>query len=137
MGSSLEENDPGANSLRLVAELSIHDLPKLINQIGRKHWAVKHKERRKWAMLIQHECLKAGIKNLGLNSAALTFTRHSVKQCDFDSLVNSFKGIQDELVEANVIVDDSEKIIGQPKYFWKQRLAKMGGLVTIKIETAC
>lgn len=119
----------------MILEFEIHDLPKLPNATMYKHWRTKHAEAVKWKKLILEQCLLAKITHLRLSSVALCFERHSSREPDFDSLVMSFKHIQDGLVEAGVIVDDKSAVIGQPSYRWikeKQKNAK----VRVKVEAA-
>lgn len=120
--------------MTLIGEFLIEDLPKMTNQIGRAHWAFKHRERVKWQRLISHQCELHGLKALGLKSAVLTFTRHSSKEPDFDGLVSGFKVITDSLVKEQVIVDDKPSVIGQSKFFWVYRPNKMGGRITVRVE---
>lgn len=120
----------------LIAEFSIKGLPELPNRNMYKHWAVRRKAAVKWKNLVLAECLKLGINELWLTSAALTFVRHSSREPDGDNLQMSFKAARDGLVAAGVIVDDSPKVIGKPDYLWQRRPPKQGGMITIRIERA-
>lgn len=115
--------------MKLVATFEIKGLPKVINAIGRKHWIFKHNETKLWKSLVHLKCRELGIDYLNLENAKLEFTRFSSRQLDFDSLVNSFKHVQDGLVEAGVLIDDSPNVIGQPSFKWekcKQKEGKIG-----------
>lgn len=121
--------------MRLVAEFTIKGLPELPNKKRYKHWAIQRKEVHRWKRFVHEQCCLARINGLGLDTAVLTFTRHSSVQPDFDNLVSSFKACQDGLVFACVIQDDKEINVGQPSYKWEYRARKEGGIITIKIET--
>lgn len=123
------------NPMKLVAEFTVEDLPKMTNAFNRQHWTHKYKENIKWKRLISDQCQKASISGLGLNSAVLTFTRHSTKAPDYDGLVSCFKPITDALVKCGVLVDDNMSIIGVPTFKWEYRAREQGGMITIRIET--
>lgn len=119
--------------MELIAEFSIEGLPKLTNQSYRSHWRSRHAEAKKWKSLVTAHCLDKGITNLKLNSAVLTFKRHSSVEPDFDGLVSGFKNVIDGLKVSGVIIDDKPSIIGSPTYLW-EKCAKGEGKITIKIE---
>lgn len=121
--------------MRLIAEFDILGAPDLPNKSRYSHWAIRSKAFKRWKNLVVLVCEKNELDNLQLNTAVLTFTRHSSRECDFDNLVSSFKPVQDGLVFAGVIADDRPINIGQPKYEWKFRPRKDGEMITIKIET--
>jgi Holliday junction resolvase RusA-like endonuclease len=119
----------------MTYEIEIHDLPKLPNNMMYKHWRTKHNEAVKWKKRVLEACLYAKITKLQLHHATLTYERYSSRQPDFDSLVMSFKHVQDGLVEAGVLVDDKPEVIGQPTFKWikeKQKNAK----IRVQIEAA-
>lgn len=118
----------------LVAEFGIEGTPKLINEIGRKSWPVKAKEAKLWKNKVILKCLELKISGLSLNKASLTFTRHSMKQPDHDNLAISFKHVQDGLVDAQVITNDTNAVIGVPTYLWVFRRRQLGGQITVRIE---
>ncbi len=118
----------------LVAEFTIEGSPKLYNAIGRKSWHIKAAEAKLWRNKVSNKCHLLKINGLKLDKATLSFTRHSMKECDFDGLVQSMKHVQDGLVAAGVIIDDKPSVIGQPSYKWEFRARRLGGMVTIKIE---
>lgn len=118
----------------LVAEFDIEGTPELINAIGRKSWHVKARSAKLWKSKVFAKCVNFNINDLGLTKASLTFTRHSLKQPDHDNLAISFKAIQDGLVDAKVIIDDTHAVIGVPTYLWKFRSRNLGGMTTVKIE---
>lgn len=113
-------------------DIIIHYLPKTINAIGRKHWAVKQQERFQIQCLV-HDALVGRKPARAIKRAKLTLTRHSSSPCDPDNLAVSFKGVLDALVEEGVLEDDRMKNIGFPDYRWEQ--AKRGmGKITVSIE---
>lgn len=118
----------------LVAQFDIEGTPKLINEIGRKSWPVKAREAKLWKNKVIFKCHSAQIQNRNLTKAILTFTRHSMKQPDHDNLAISFKHVQDGLVEAQVIIDDTHAVIGVPTYLWLFRARRLGGMTTVRIE---
>lgn len=114
-------------------EFEIHDLPKTINAIGRKHWAVKAKEAKKWRKAV---CLATvSQKPLSpLAKAKISLYRYSSRCPDSDGLVSSFKHCIDGLISAGVIIGDSYKEIGMPEYKWEK--AKNGeGKIKIIVES--
>ncbi len=123
-----------AKNLKLVAEFKILGLPLMTNAQKNAHWTKRHKESVKWKSLVGFECHKAGILQLGLTSAALTLTRHSSREPDFDGLVSGFKHVIDGLTDCQVIVDDKFSVIGQSTYLWVYSATKARGFVTVKIE---
>lgn len=127
-------NQIDSNQMRLIAEFTIMGLPELPNKNMYKHWAVKRKNVHKWKKLVYEQCCLARINGLGLDSAVLSFIRHSSAEPDFDNMVASFKACQDGLVWADVIQDDKQINVGQPSYKWEYRPRKQGGMISIKIE---
>ncbi len=119
---------------QLIAEFEIDKLPQMINAIGRKHWAVKHRERKIWQRLINEQCNYNRICGLNLEKAVITLTRHSNRRPDPDGLVSGFKAVLDSLVKCGVLVDDNFGVIGFPIYKWELRPSKLGGRITVKIE---
>lgn len=120
--------------MRLIAEFDIEGTPELINAIGRKSWYIKARSSKLWRSRVSNKCYLHKISGLGLDKAVLTYTRHSMKQPDFDNLAISFKACQDGLVDAGVLVDDKPQVIGAPTYLWKFRERRLGGMISIKIE---
>ena len=103
----------------------IYDLPKTINSIGRKHWAVKKKEAHRWHVLVLY-CVSKHRPSKPLKKAKLHLIRFSTMSPDFDGLVSSFKHVIDGLVNARVLEDDKFSNIGQPTYEWKKAKPKEG-----------
>jgi hypothetical protein len=118
----------------LVAEFDIEGTPKLINEIGRKSWPIKAREAKLWVNKISGKCHALKISGIKLEKASITYIRHSMKQPDHDNLAISFKHVQDGLVKAQVIIDDTHAVIGVPTYLWLFRARRLGGLTTVKIE---
>lgn len=118
--------------MRIIAEFEILGLPQTVNAIGRKHWAVKVKEARKWKQLVVTECILAGIGGLNLAQASLELTRYSSRETDFDNLASSFKHVLDGLTAAGVIVDDKPSVIGSPTFIW-QKVKPGDGRIRVKI----
>ncbi len=118
--------------MKLIAEFDIWGLPETINSIGRKHWAVKVKEAKRWKRLVYEQCIFKKIVGLEMPKATLEFTRHSSRECDFDNLASSFKHVLDGLVMAKVIIDDKPSVIGSPTFMWN-KVGPKDGHITVKI----
>lgn len=102
----------------VVMEFFIPDLPKLPNQMLRKHWTFVMKEKKKWHNLVVfYSPIPEGPP---LKKAKLTLIRKSSRQPDFDGLVGSFKHVVDGLVKVKIIVDDKCDVIGESKYLWEK-----------------
>lgn len=107
-------------------------LPKMANQLLRGHWRVKHAHAMKWKLAVSLAC--HGVKpRQPLASAALTLTRVSSVEPDYDGLVSSFKHVIDGLVEAGVLQSDKMSAIGRPDYRW-ERCSPRKGCVRVKVE---
>lgn len=102
-----------------MIKFTINGLPKLPNQLLRKHWSVIMKEGRRWRAFTR---LAVGyqIPPKPFALVKVTLTRHSVRQPDFDGLVGSFKYVLDGLVKAGVMVDDKASVIVESKYAWQK-----------------
>jgi hypothetical protein len=118
--------------MKLVCEFEIQGLPLTINQIGRKHWTVKAAEAHAWKQRTYIAVNR--FRGLELKTAKIEYIRHSTKQCDFDNLVTSFKHVQDGLVMAKLIVNDTEQVIGQPAFKWEKSKGKEG-FISVKVWT--
>jgi len=108
----------------LLAEIEILGLPKLINAIGYRHWAVKVQEARRWKQLVYQQCVFHKIGQLNLQKAELELFRYSSREPDFDNLAGSFKHVIDGLVYAQVLKDDRPSVIGSPKFHWVKEKRK-------------
>ncbi len=111
-------------------EFEIQGLPKMMNDLLRGHWTKKHAHTLKWKKLVTQEVYN--LRPLApLQRATLTLTRVTSKKPDYDGLVSSFKHVIDGLVEAKIIIDDTQEIIGVPTYVWEKGPPKQG---KIKVE---
>lgn len=112
-------------------KLTLPGLPKMSNQLLRGHWRVKHAHALRWKLAVSLAC--HGFKpRQPLISAALTCTRVSSSEPDFDGLVSGFKHLIDGLVECGVLATDKPSCIGQPKFEWR-KCAPRGGHVLIEV----
>lgn len=115
-------------------KLELPGLPKTINAIGRKHWAVKVKEAQYWKSQVW-------VASLGkrppkpLKMASLRFVRFSSVEPDPDGLVSSMKHLSDGLVAAGIIEDDKYSNIGMPHYEWV-KVPKNQGRVVIEVTAS-
>ena len=113
-------------------EFELIGLPKMANQLLRGHWIVKHRHAAKWKLAVA-KATHGRLPHKPLASAALTLTRVSSAEPDFDGLVSGFKAVIDGLVECGVIVTDKPSCIGQPKFLWEK--GRPGhGKVRVKVE---
>ena len=117
-------------STKYVLEFTLVGLPKTPN--SRQHWAEKMKHTRLWR---DYSCMSARRNRppRPLTKAKVTYTRHSFTSPDFDNLVASFKPIQDGLIDAKIIVNDSFDVIGQPSFVWV-KAPRGSGAVTVRVE---
>ncbi len=119
----------------LIVEFEINDLPKMTNRTAGKHWFNKHSESVKFRRLINEQLTLAKVPPLKLEKAILTLKRYSSKAPDSDGLVSGFKVVIDAIVRYGVLEDDSYKHIGMPNYSWEYRTRKLGGKISVRIET--
>lgn len=106
-------------------KLRIDQLPKTINDIGRKHWWTKVKEIKEWEAIIHFQTLgKRPMKPL--EKASVKFTRHSSRCPDYDNLAQSFKAVLDCLVKSKILKNDSMEVIGKPEYHWEKTKSRKG-----------
>lgn len=92
---------------------------------------MKTKEAKYWIEMV---CLVAYPKpTLPLKRAKISYVRHSSSPIDGDNLAISFKHVQDGLVHAGIIENDSWNHIGMPNYSWK-KATKKEGFITIEVE---
>jgi hypothetical protein len=115
-----------------VLDLRIPGLPPTYNSIGRKgHWRLL-KATHEWKNQVRYRVGRF-LPSQALTKAAVTLTRCSSHESDYDGLVHSFKPILDGLVECGVLADDSMKVIGVPQYRWEK--AERGkGYIKVRVE---
>lgn len=111
---------------------TIQDLPKSINSLGRKFWAIQAKHSRDWKLLVW-DAVRNSLPQSPIRSARLTLTRHSSAEMDFDNLVISFKPVIDGIVEAGVLAQDNRKVIKKQEYFWVKSKRNQG-FITVEVE---
>lgn len=107
------------------ADFTIQDLPKRINQGHGSHWTVRHKEAKKWVILIGAH-IRFNFPKVPLEKAKITIIRGSSVCPDYDGLVYSGKCLIDALRKLNVIKDDKMSNIGKPDYQWVKASPKKG-----------
>lgn len=102
-------------------KFEIQDLPSSTNSLGRKHWAIKAREARKWRQLVCLTIASEGHRKpqTPLKKATLKLVRFSSVCPDADGIVSSFKHVIDGLVDAKIIANDKISNIGFPKYDWQ------------------
>ena len=111
--------------------IELPGLPKPINAIGRKHWAVKTKEANYWKQCVALSVI--GKKPPApLLKAHIIYTRFSSVAPDCDGLTSSLKHVQDGLIEAGIIKNDRWENIGMPDYLWSYAPKKQGR-ITIEV----
>jgi Holliday junction resolvase RusA-like endonuclease len=108
-------------------------LPKTMNNFrwARSKYAI---EKRKWKRLLDFWIIenKSKLPKKPLESAYITYTLFSCRMRDGDNLASGFKIIQDLLVKAGIIKDDSPKYITT---VFKQEKAKRNEAF-VRIEIA-
>lgn len=122
----------GSEKLYTVV-FEIVGLPKMSNQLLRGHWGAKAGHADKWKLAVAKALRILNRPPQPLASAALTLTRVSSVEPDYDGLVSSFKHIIDALVEHGVLVGDKRKHIGVSKYLW-ERGPKSHGKVRVEVR---
>jgi len=113
-------------------EFEIVGLPKMTNTM-RVHWSAKLRHAQLWKSKVAIKCQLAGKPPTPLAHAALTLTRCSAQEPDFDGLVSGFKSVIDGLVECGVLAGDKRSNIGQPQYHW-QKVSPNKGKIIVSVE---
>lgn len=110
--------------------IEIPFLPKRTNQKLGHHWSQKHKEKK---LLLNAMRISLGNQKpeAPFKKAKIHYYRYSSSCPDYDGMVDSFKHVQDALIELGIIEDDSMNHIGKPDYDWVKCKPKMG---YVKIE---
>lgn len=125
--------DENQSETKYRLEIELPGIPKTINALGSsKHWRVVQQHNLKWKRDVMLACRQKEPK-APLKKCTITYTRFSSRYPDFDNLVNSFKVVQDGLVLAKIIENDSMAVIHDPKYCFekcKQKEAR----ITIIVE---
>lgn len=117
---------------KYVLEFELEGLPKMTNESYRSTWQQRMNQRKIWKKSVMLATLKFKPPK-PLVSAALTLTRVSSNEPDFDGLTSGFKHVIDGLVESGIIASDKMSCIGQPTYKWEA--GKRGqGRIKIKVE---
>lgn len=110
----------------------IHELPPMLNGsngLKRMHWANYRKVRDRWVWLV-----RSATKSKYATPVHITFTRHSMRQPDWDNLYASFKVIGDALKLAGVLQDDTMDNILTLTAYW-EKSKKADQRTTIEINT--
>lgn len=124
---------PDIDQGKTVLAFELQGLPRMTNNLM-VHWRTRHNDVLKWKRLVKAQVqLTWPKKQPALTSAALTLKRYSTREPDFDGLVSGFKSVIDGLVEAGVLLNDKQSVIGQPKYLWEYAGPKQGKIF-VKVE---
>lgn len=110
-------------------ETAKRKLPKGGN--ARQHWTAKYSEIKRWKNAAI-EAIGDKIPKAPLEKVRLRFTRYSrgADRMDWDNLVISFKHVQDALVEAGILANDTrDNIPNMPIYETGYAKAKSGKIV--------
>lgn len=118
---------------RYVLEFTLPGLPRSANG-SHGHWRVKHAQTKRWKQAVFTKAWPFKPPQ-PLTSAALTLTRMSSVEPDFDNLVAGFKPIIDGLRQAGVLSDDKRVNVGRPDYRWEYAPPK-AGRVRVRVEGA-
>jgi len=81
----------------------------LLNELNRKHWAVRAKLKMEWGSYVAYRAYASYVPQL--SRARVTITRYGANQCDYDNLVGGCKAVVDGLKVARVIADDSPQCV--------------------------
>ena len=114
-------------------EFELEGLPKTTNANSNSSWQARYAEAKKWKRAVALAVYALKVPSMPWPRAKVTIVRCSSRRSDFDGLVSAGKHLVDGLIEAKVIVDDSQDHIGQPVYLWEQAPRK-GGKVRIIVE---
>lgn len=95
----------------------IHGLPKSLNdRFGRtKGYLSQNTERQNWKKWTAYAVMNDK-PSKPFEKAKITYIRRASRFMDCDNLVAGFKAVQDGLVSAGIIVNDSWDRIGMPTY---------------------
>lgn len=123
-----------ANDRGYRFNIIISGLPKTINQLSGKHWAIVQKESQKWFRLIKNQMIADRIRlpDVPLKKARIVYTRFSFRQTDDDNRASSFKRVQDALVKLSIIEDDNPDVI-EVVHLW-EKCAPNEGKIRIRLE---
>ena len=96
-------------------------------------WRARHGDVVKWHGKLLTYMMEHNIKppEKPMKTAVIKYTRGSSQEPDYDNLTISFKSLQDSLIKAGIIEDDSPKNISAT-YHWESAKAREG-YVTIEI----
>lgn len=108
--------------------VTIPGLPSLENRF--QHWRKTQKERLHWQQLVAYAFSGKKPKK-PLEKCVLIYTRCTADAPDFDNMTRSYKGVQDGLVKAGIIKDDTLAVIVDRGYFFEKTSRKDA---CIKIE---
>jgi hypothetical protein len=98
-----------------VIVLTIDEATPSVNYAHGHHWSRKLKLRKRWAWLVKAALLNAGVHAPPrLARAKLTIERHGPRSLDADNFRAGTKWLQDSLVSAGIIADDTPAVIGEP-----------------------
>lgn len=101
---------------------------------ARRHWITQNKETQAWRRAV-------GFAVLGrepdepLPVARVVFVRHSAREPDPRNLEESFKSVEDALVVAGILENDTSQNFagGRPEILWEKAPPKKG-FITITVE---
>lgn len=114
-----------------ILDFFISGLPPTTNG-SHGHWAVAAAERKKWrdaVRMIAHSRRPA----YPLRKAKVTITRCSSRPTDFDNRVIAAKPILDGLIDAKVLINDTDEVIVERHYPY-EKAKERRGCVKIRIE---
>jgi hypothetical protein len=100
--------------LKYRLHLEIDVLPESLNKKNTAGRWGRHKENKKWDMLIGLSIADQGesLPRSPLTKANVRFERKSHRFLDYDNFVASLKPVMDALVDAKVLLDDSWGVTG-------------------------
>jgi Holliday junction resolvase RusA-like endonuclease len=126
------QNDRGGYAVSYTLEFELQGLPRMNTGFGRSNRFAQSRETQKWKSKVHLACM-GRLPPEPLSKAKLTLTRFSSVRPDYDNRVISLKPVIDGLVQALVLHDDNEDVIGVPEYLW-EKCSPKEGRIRVRVE---
>ena len=132
--------------MKTISTRFLHDLPghiykgktrkAVLSLNSRSHWAHKARVKKNDRVRVAGACMQHGLAGLHLTKAEVRVILHYRTRAprDFDNAMAHIKGVLDELVDADVIADDSADVIGQTRIEFRAPSAVEGFEVELTYE---
>lgn len=116
-----------------LLEFEIQKLPKMPNELLGARWSVRAGHAKVWQREVWAKVWPLRPESGPLKKAKLTLVRCSSRRPDNDGLSGSFKAVIDALVKNQIIIDDTDEVIGWPTYLHETTSPRKGG-IRVKVE---